>query len=121
MAAPSLTKAERELMAELGMEFSEPPEVAITRRSKHAARYELVKTVARKNPDRKIKLFEWAQASQPYALAKAINNNDRKEFAVPEDAEGKFTAFAGPIPAWTDEDEVEHPQVYAIWITYTEK
>lgn len=92
---------------EFGFEFSEVPEVTHTRRSKYAEMWEAAKEVTRRNPGKALRVREWEQASQPYNIAKQINNGDRKEFEG-NDASEEFTAVA----AKTEND------TYAIWLTY---
>src|SRR6476469_2035153 len=101
---PRLTKQEQTLVDEFEFEFSAPPEKTSTRRGKHDERWQAAKALTMKNPGQALKVLTYSQPSQPYNIAKAINNGENRNFL---DDAADFTAVAGKVA----DDE------YAIWLT----
>lgn len=100
-----LNKTDAALVEDFGFDFSEPPAKSSTRRGKHDERWQAAKALAMKFPGQSLKVLSYSQPSQPYNIAKAINNGENRNFV---DDSGSFTAVAGKVA----DDE------YAIWLTY---
>lgn len=102
---PKVNKSDATVLETLGLEFGTPPERDNTRRSKHDERWQAARDLTMKYPGQSLRVLTYNQASQPYSIAKAINNGEHRYFA--EDSEN-FTAVAAK-----NEDST-----YSIWLTY---
>lgn len=102
---PKIKQTDLNVAEELGLEFSAPPERDNTRRSKHDERWQKARELTMKYPGQTLKVLTYAQASQPYSIAKSINNSEHRYFK--EDGD-QFKAVAGK-----DENDT-----YSIWLTY---
>lgn len=103
---PKIKQADLNTAESLGLAFEEPPPRDTTRRSKHDELWSTARELTMRNPGRSLKVLTYKQPSQPYSIAKAINNGDHRYFT--EDA-AQFTAVAGKNEEGT----------YSIWLTYT--
>lgn len=102
---PRLSQKDQQALDELGLEFGTPPEKSNTRRSKHDEKWQAARDLTMKFPGQSLKVLTYAQASQPYSIAKNINNGEHRYF---EDDYEEFTAVAAK-----NEDGT-----YSIWLTY---
>ncbi len=92
---------------EMGMEFGTPPEITRTRKSKHDERWTKARALTEANKGQNLKVLTYNQPSQPYSMAKAINNGDHAYF---KDNDGmvKFKAVGAANGDGT----------FSIWLTY---
>lgn len=102
---PKIKAADANVLESLGLEFGSPPERQTTRRSKHDELWQAARELTMKYPGQSLKVLTYNQPSQPYSMAKQINNGDHRYFK--DDAEA-FTAVAAK-----NEDDT-----YSIWLTY---
>lgn len=111
---PRLAKADQSLVDDFQFEFSTPPESAGTRTSKLDERWEAARTLCLKFPGQTLKVISYDKPSQPYNLAKAINNGEHRSFK--NDATS-WTAVARKELVIDPESEEEVPQ-WSVWLTY---
>lgn len=102
---PKVREKDLAVAEEFGLEFGTPPEKDTSRRSKHDERYETARTLTMKYPGQSLKVLTYSQASQPYSIAKQINNGEHRHF---KDDAAQFTAVAAK-----NEDGT-----YSVWLTY---
>lgn len=102
---PKLNKSDAQVLESLDLEFGTPPERDNTRRSKHDERWSAARELTMKYPGQSLRVLTYNQASQPYSIAKSINNGDHRYFR--DDAD-QFTAVAAK-----NEDGS-----YSIWLTF---
>lgn len=103
---PKIKQADLNVAESLGLEFGTPPERDTTRRSKHDERWQAARELCQKYPGQALRVLTYNQPSQPYSIAKQINNGDHRYFT--EDY-AEFTAVA----AKNHDDNT-----YSIWLTY---
>ena len=104
---PKLNKTDETVLENFGFEFSEVPEIQITRTSKHEARWEAAKAMCKKFPGQTLKVIEYDKKATAYQTARGINNGENKSFL--EDY-AEFTAVAKETEQGSD--------VYGIWLSY---
>lgn len=102
---PKIKQNDATLAESLGLEFGTVPEKDTSRRSKHDERWQTARDLVQKYPGQSLKVLTYNQASQPYSIAKSINNGEHRYFR--EDA-ANFTAVAAK-----NEDGT-----YSVWLTY---
>lgn len=112
-AQPRLGKDDTQVVDEFGFEFSEPPEKGGPRRSKYDERWDKARDLLMKFPGRTLKVISYDKQSQPYNIARAINNGEHRAFA--DDAKD-WTAVAGK-DFYEDEDGQETER-WSVWLTY---
>lgn len=117
MPTVRLNKGDTAVAEEYGLVFEEPPVNTVTRKSKHSDLYDNAIALCISHPDQWLRLTTYAQPQMPYQLAKAINNDDRKEFVVQD---GHFDARSTKIPAHTTDDGDTVADSYGVWIRYVE-
>jgi hypothetical protein len=103
-----MSASDSRTLEEFGFEFSAPPEIAISRRSKHEAMWEAAKELCSKYPGQSLKVIEYDKRTTAYQTARAINNGANKAFT--EDFH-EWTAKASVLSA-------DEPDTFAIWLTY---
>lgn len=114
MAAPRLNKTDQGLAESFGFEFSTPPENAGTRTSKYDERFEAARTLCLKFPGQSLKVVSYDKPSQPYNMAKAINNGEHRSF---KDDSANWTAVARKEEVIDPESE-ETVEQWSVWLTY---
>jgi hypothetical protein len=117
--APKVKAADNRVLEETGMLFETPPENSTTRKSKHDDLYGKAISLAKQYPGQFLRVMTYNNPSQPYNLAKAINNEERAEFTGHEG--GKFEAVGRKIPAQpATEDSEATEEAFGIWIKFVE-
>ena len=106
---PRLGKQDEKVVEEFGFEFSAPPENAGTRVSKLDERWEAARALCLKFPGQTLKVISYDKPSQPYNIAKAVNNGEHRSF---KDDAASWTAVARK-----EEIEGDEP-VWSVWLTY---
>ena len=102
---PKIRQTDLNVVESFDMEFGAPPERDTSRRSKHDERWQAARDLTMKYPGQSLRVLTYNQPSQPYSIAKSINNGEHRYFK--EDSES-FTAVA----AKNDDGS------YSIWLTY---
>lgn len=112
---PRLGKTDQTTVEEFGFEFSTPPENAGTRTSKLDERWEAARELCLKFPGQSLKVISYEKQSQPYNIAKAINNGEHRSF---KDDAADWTAVARKETVTDPENEEETVEQYSVWLTY---
>jgi hypothetical protein len=114
---PRTSKTDEKVMSEYGFEFSTPPENSGTRASKYDELFEAARELCLKFPGQSLKVVTYEKQSQPYNIAKAINNGEHRSF---KDDAADWVAVARKIE--TEVEDSDEPKVeWAVWLTYEPK
>lgn len=104
---PKIKQNDATLAETLGLEFGTPPERTATRRSKHDERWNAARDLAAKYPGQSLRVLTYKQASQPYSIAKAINNGQHRYFTDNDDM-----VLYKAVAAKNEDGS------YSVWLTY---
>lgn len=113
-AQPRLSKADETVLNEFEFEFSEPPDKYGPRRSKNDERFSAARAICMKYPGKTLKVTSYDKQSQPYNIARAINNGEHRIFEG--DNEKDWLAVAGKD--FYEDDEGNEVERYSVWLTY---
>lgn len=116
MATPRLNKAQQEVIDSFGFEFSEPPEKSGTRSSKYDELFGAARELLMQHPGRTLKVVTYDKQSQPYNIARAINNGEHRAF---KDDAADWLAVAGKDHIEDEEGNVT--ERWSVWLTYQPK
>jgi len=112
---PRLAKADEKVMSDFGFQFSAPPESAGTRASKYDEMWEAARSICLKFPKQTLMVTSYDKQSQPYNIAKAINNGEHRSF---KDDSASWTAVARKFEVPSEDESVEPEVRWGIWLTY---
>jgi len=104
--APKLTKADQEVLEKFNFEVGDPPEPDTTRKSKNYEKFIAAAEFCIAHPGQFVRIGQYANPTQPYNLAKAVNNHERAEFM---DWEGGSFAAIGRRVGVDD---------YGVWVKW---
>ena len=114
---PRTSKADDKVLEEYGFEFSAPPETNRTRSSKFDELFEAARELCMKFPKQSLKVVTYDKQSQPYNIAKAINNGEHRSF---KDDSADWVAVARKVEV--ESEDSDEPKVeWSVWLTYDPK